>query len=124
VAVDFPETNFVLAHMGNPWLMDAAELIYKNNKPKFRENVWGELSGLIVGSAANFEQYRKEGALEIVMNDVRKAIGFAERPDRILYGSDWPLAPMATYRDFIRELVPQEFHRAVFYDNARALFGI
>ena len=124
VAVDFPETNFVLAHMGNPWLMDAAEVIYKNNKPGFKENVWADLSGLIVGSAADFERYRRQGVLENVIDDVRKAIEFAERPDRFLYGSDWPLAPMPTYRDFIRDLVPSAHHQAIFHDNAQALFKL
>jgi predicted TIM-barrel fold metal-dependent hydrolase len=108
VAVDFPETKFVIAHMGNPWLLDAAEVIYKNNKKGVRENVWADLSGLVVGSEQDFESYRQEGSLKTVCDDVRKALDFAERPDRILYGSDWPLAPMNVYRDFIRELVPEE----------------
>ena len=43
VAVDHPEVRFVLAHFGNPWLVDAAEVVYKN------DNVWADLSGLIVG---------------------------------------------------------------------------
>jgi predicted TIM-barrel fold metal-dependent hydrolase len=124
VAVDFPETNFVIAHMGNPWLMDTAEVIYKNNKKGVKENVWADLSALVVGSADDFENYRKQGVLKTVSEDVRKAIEFAERPDRFLFGSDWPLAPMKVYRDFIRELVPGQYHQAVFYDNAKALFKV
>jgi predicted TIM-barrel fold metal-dependent hydrolase len=124
MAVDFPETNFVLAHIGNPWLMDAAELIYKNNKPGFRENVWADLSGLLVGTAEQFEAYRRQGALASVIEQVRKAIEFAERPDRFLFGSDWPLAPIDTYLNFIRDLVPAEHHQAVFHDNAKALFRL
>ena len=44
VAVDHPEVRFVLAHFGNPWLIDAAEVVFKN------PNVWADLSGLFVGS--------------------------------------------------------------------------
>ncbi len=44
VAVDFPGVRFVLAHFGNPWLIDAAEVLFKN------ANVWADLSGLFVGS--------------------------------------------------------------------------
>jgi predicted TIM-barrel fold metal-dependent hydrolase len=124
VAVDFPETNFVMAHMGNPWLMDAAEVIYKNNKKKGQENVWADLSAFVVGTAEEFDAYRKQGALKTVIAEVRKAFDFAERPDRFLFGSDWPLAPVAVYRDFIAELVPQEHHQKVFHDNARALFRL
>ena len=45
VAVDHPTREFVLAHVGNPWLTDAAEVVYKNL------NVWADLSGLVVGDA-------------------------------------------------------------------------
>jgi predicted TIM-barrel fold metal-dependent hydrolase len=124
VAVDFPETNFVIAHLGNPWLMDAAEVIYKNNKKGVRENVWADLSAFLVGSADHFENYRKQGVFKNIGQDIRKAMEFTERPDRFLFGSDWPLAPMKDYRDFIREIIPEQYHQAVFYDNAKALFKI
>jgi hypothetical protein len=124
VAVDFPETNFVIAHLGNPWLMDAAEVIYKNNKKRGVENVWADLSALVIGSAEDFEKYRKQGVLKNVVGDVRKAIEYAERPDRFLFGSDWPLTPMSVYRDFIRELVPEPYHQMVFYKNAKELFKL
>src|SRR5262249_46536552 len=45
VAVDFPETKFVIAHFGNPWLMDAAQVAYKN------KNVWIDLSAIVIGDA-------------------------------------------------------------------------
>ena len=48
VAVDHPKACFVLAHLGNPWLTDAAEVVYKN------VNVWADLSGFAVGSAEDF----------------------------------------------------------------------
>jgi uncharacterized protein len=124
VAVDFPETKFVIAHLGNPWLTDAAEVVYKNNKKGLRENVWADLSGIVVGSAPDFEAARKRGSLTIVTDNLKKALDFAERFDRILYGSDWPLAPMTVYRDFVREVIPKEHHQAVFYDNAKALFRL
>ena len=103
---------------------DAAEVIYKNNKAGVHENVWADVSGLVVGSAADFERYRQQGTLKSVKDTVYEALDFAERYDRILYGSDWPLAPMAVYRDFIREIVPKEHQRAVFYENAKALFRL
>jgi predicted TIM-barrel fold metal-dependent hydrolase len=124
VAVDFPETKFVIAHLGNPWLTDAAEVIYKNNKAGVHENVWTDLSGLVVGAAADFDRLRQQGTLKIVKQSVLEALDFAERYDRLLYGSDWPLAPMNVYRDFIREVIPDQHHQAVFYDNAKALFRI
>ncbi len=124
VAVDFPETNFVIAHLGNPWLADTSEVVYKNNKPGIRENVWADLSGLMVGSASDYENYRQEGYFEDLGKKVWELIDFTERPDRFLFGSDWPLSPMKVYRDFIGELIPESYHKAVFYDNAKALFKL
>jgi uncharacterized protein len=57
VVVDHPDVNFVLAHFGNPWLTDAAAVLYKNNKKGVKENVWADLSGIVVGTAADFLRY-------------------------------------------------------------------
>ncbi|MBA4065869.1 MAG: amidohydrolase [Isosphaera sp.] len=118
VAVDFPDTRFVLAHFGNPWLADAAEVVYKN------PNVWADLSGFLVGDREAFARYGKAGVLGRAADRVRAAIEFTGAPDRFLFGSDWPLAPVAVYRDFVRTLFPEEEHPAVFRDNARTLFGV
>jgi predicted TIM-barrel fold metal-dependent hydrolase len=118
VAVDHPEVRFVLAHLGNPWLSDAAEVIYKN------VNVWADLSGLAVGDEAAFQGPDRREALLDVAAAVRQAFRYAERPNRFLYGSDWPLAPMAGYRDFLRTVIPEVYHSQVFADNARALFRL
>lgn len=117
-AVDNPGVSFVLAHFGNPWLADAAEVVYKN------ENVWADLSGLLVGSDAAFTEMAERGALDEVAADVRRAMRYAERPDRFLYGSDWPLAPMDRYRDFAERIVPADQRDAVFTENARQLFRL
>ena len=123
VAVDHPEVRFVIAHLGNPWLTDAAEVLYKNNK-KERANVWTDLSGFVVGSAADFQAYRAKGELKAIAEDIRKAFDYAERPHRFLYASDWPLAPMLTYNDFMREVIPEEHHQAIFRENAKELFKL
>jgi uncharacterized protein len=122
VAVDFPEVNFVLAHLGNPWITDAAEVIYKNNQLGSGGNVWADLSALLVGP--QFDAYAGSGLLDRLKKQVRHAIAYSERPDRFLYGSDWPLTKMTIYRDFISEAVPQEHHQAVFCENAKALFHL
>jgi predicted TIM-barrel fold metal-dependent hydrolase len=118
VAVDHPETRFVLAHLGNPWLTDAAEVVYKN------VNVWADLSGLALGDEASFAAEDRRDVLADAAAAVRQAFRYAERPNRFLYGSDWPLAAMAPYRDFVRTAVPEPHHEAVFLDNARMLFRL
>lgn len=123
VAVEHPELKFVLAHFGNPWLTDAAEVVYKN------ENVWADLSGLLVGDESHF-QVDADGKPPAgsgwahVLPDLRKAYHYVEKPDRFLYGTDWPLVPMAGYRKFVESIIPKEHHDAVFEKNARSLFGL
>jgi predicted TIM-barrel fold metal-dependent hydrolase len=118
VAVDHPKVRFVLAHLGNPWLIDAAEVIYKNI------NVWADLSGLVVGTAEDFSAEERQETLAEARAGVRRAFRYAERPNRFLYGSDWPLAPMAVYREFVGSAIPEIYHPQVFEDNARTLFRI
>jgi hypothetical protein len=118
VAVDHPRVNFVLSHLGNPWMTDAAEVIYKNM------NVWADLSGLVVGSTDSFAAAERQEMLQETSACVRRAFRYAERPNRFLYGSDWPLAPMAAYRTFIAAAIPEIYHPQVFEDNARTLFQI
>jgi predicted TIM-barrel fold metal-dependent hydrolase len=118
VAVDHPRVNFVLAHLGNPWLLDAAEVVYKN------VNVWADLSGLVVGDAGSFRAAERQEVLQETLDGVRKAFRYAERPNRFLYGSDWPLAPMTSYLEFIRRAIPEIYHLQVFEDNARVLFRL
>jgi predicted TIM-barrel fold metal-dependent hydrolase len=118
VAVDHPRVKFVLAHVGNPWLTDAAEVVYKN------VNVWADLSGLLVGDADSFTAEERQETVEQARQALRRAFRYAERPNRFLHGSDWPLAPMAPYRDFIAAAIPELYHAMIFEDNARALFRL
>ena len=122
-AVEHPDVTFVIAHFGNPWLMDAAEVVYKN------ENVYADLSGILVGNADAFElepdgKPHPDSLWSLILPDLRKAFRYADKPNRFLYGTDWPLAPMAGYRAFVESFIPKEHHQAVFEDNARRLFRI
>jgi uncharacterized protein len=123
VAVDNPDVRFVLAHFGNPWLIDAAEVAFKN------ANVWADLSGLFVGgdkeilellAAAN----KGDSAAGVIFSDLKKAIGYVGDYSKFLYGSDWPLAPMASYRRLIEAMIPKDHHQAVFRTNAEHLFNL
>jgi predicted TIM-barrel fold metal-dependent hydrolase len=118
VAVDHPRVNFVLAHVGNPWMIDAAEVVYKNL------NVWADISGLAVGDADSFRDPQRRETLDETLANLRRAFRYAERPNRFLYGSDWPLAPMAVYRAWAATAIPEFHHEQVFEENAHTLFRI
>ena len=76
------------------------------------------------GDREAFARYGKAGVLERAADRVRAAIEFTGAPDRFLFGSDWPLAPVAVYRDFVRALFPDDELPGVFRGNARTLFGV
>lgn len=118
VAVDHPDCTFVMCHLGNPWMTDAAEVIYKNF------NVWADLSGLMVGDEGAFASEEGRDAIADLAHAAGRAIRYSERPNRFLYGTDWPLAPMTAYREFVKEIVPHEHHEQVFEENARVLFRL
>lgn len=118
VAVDHPDTRFVICHIGNPWLTDAAEVIYKNM------NVWGDLSGLMLGTDDAFtSEEGLEDAAELT-HSIQRAIRYSERPNRFIYGTDWPLVSMVTYRDFMLNAVPESYRSMIFEENARMLFRV
>jgi predicted TIM-barrel fold metal-dependent hydrolase len=118
VAVDFPDNRFVIAHFGNPWLADAAQVVMKN------KNVWADLSAILIGNAAAFAEMEKLGVVGRTLTRVKDALEFADAPERFLFGSDWPLASLPAYRDFVRRMFDPADHAGVFGGNAKALFGV
>jgi predicted TIM-barrel fold metal-dependent hydrolase len=123
VAVDHPDVRFVLAHFGNPWLMDAAEVVFKN------DNVWADLSGLFVGSDEKIQGLLDSAKVPdslpgLAVSDLKNAIGYVDDYRKFLYGSDWPLAPMGAYRRLIGSFIPKEHHLEVFRTNAEHVFRL
>jgi predicted TIM-barrel fold metal-dependent hydrolase len=112
VAVDFPNVNFVICHLGNPWLVDCMEVVYKN------KNVYADISGLVLGTFTEaFEDYMEEQIDEVIL--------YAGDATRLLYGTDWPICSMKSYVDFMRQLKLSDGDRhAILYENARRLFQL
>ncbi|MEI8173035.1 MAG: TatD family hydrolase [Deltaproteobacteria bacterium] len=114
LAVNHRQNTFVITHMGDPWMKDTAQIVRKN------PNVWTDIAGLIVGSRSHFQETLSE---PLVMNEFRLALMYAASWDRIIFGSDWPLAPMDEYRDFVSRIVPDKHLENVLGENALNLFG-
>ncbi|MBP3038971.1 amidohydrolase [Bacillaceae bacterium Marseille-Q3522] len=112
VAVTHRKVNFMMAHFGDPWTLTGAEIIYKNS------NVYADLSGLLVGTEKDLLRHRDDR----FHDHLRHALVFADSYDKLLFGTDWPLIPVAPYISFIKSIIPEEFHQAVFYDTAIKLF--
>jgi hypothetical protein len=114
VAHAFPQLRIVIAHMGNPWLLDCAAVMAKN------EHVYADVS-------AFFDEFKPITAYEIDifvnrLSDVRLFLGSYEK---FLFGTDWPLYEQDQYLAAVEALGLSERERArVFAENAQALFKI
>ncbi len=113
VANRFPGADFILAHVGNPWVNYAALCAYHN------ENVFLDLSAFVIGGSVRKNPSGRDAA---------EAIGWAMRfvgdDSKFLYGSDWPLVRMGDYLEFVKAAVPEDAHNAVFRENAARLFRL
>jgi len=115
VAVRYPDVRFVLCHLGNPWMDEAAEVVYKD------ENVYADTSGLLAHPSAPYFDRMLAQARQRVMQSI-VAIGSC---DRILYGSDWPLEELRLAVSLVDGLdLPAADRAKVLGDNARRLFGL
>ncbi len=89
--MDHPDVNFVICHIGNPWIRDCMEVLYKN------ANVFTDFSGLVLGDFDDrFESYMRKQVQEMLLYGVQ--------PEKCLFGTDWPIASMESYLDFMGEM--------------------
>jgi uncharacterized protein len=112
VAVDHPNVNFVICHIGNPWIRDCMEVVYKN------KNVYTDISGLVLGNFSDrFERFMRKQLQEMLL--------FGVEPENVLFGTDWPISSMESYLEFMEELkIPEKEKRKIMFENAAALFHL
>jgi len=113
VAVDHPDVQIIMCHLGNPWFFDTAEVLYKN------DNVFADISGLTLGEFSyDFERYMAKRVREMILY-------MGDPGEQLLYGTDWPLVAMGPYIDFLDELDldPEQLENVAWRTAAR-LFKI
>ena len=114
-AVRHPDVNFVMCHFGNPWLLDAAAVVEKN------ENVMTDLSGLLEGKIdfpKLLEQQRG------YFDALKTWISYCSQYEKFMFGTDWPLANYGDYIEVVKWLIPEEEWGKVFYENAKRIYGL
>jgi predicted TIM-barrel fold metal-dependent hydrolase len=112
VAVDNPDLKIIMCHLGNPWLIDCQEILYKNR------NVFADISGLTVGNftPANEIHYK---------NKIKELLDYLPEQHSLLYGTDWPISNMNSYIDLVKKLeLNQEALQLLMFKNAKTLFGL
>ena len=113
VATDFPDLKIVIAHLGSPWMIDTAELLYKG------PNVYADISGLVV------EDQALKGPYEDLARKRIQELMIYSSPRKLIYGTDWALATMKSYIKFTKSLgISKNNLDCVFSKNAIELFKI
>jgi predicted TIM-barrel fold metal-dependent hydrolase len=108
------ELKIVVCHMGNPWIMDTAELIYKH------QNVYADLSGLVAGESRYLDQY-----VDYLAARISEAVYFAGGAEKFLFGTDYPVQ---THENSIRLVgrleIAREDAARILGLNAKRLFSL
>lgn len=115
VAGAYRDLRFVLCHLGNPWIDEAAEVVDKN------PNVYADTSGLLgPPSSPYFER-----SVELARRRVEQAVVATGCPERFLFGSDWPLESLKVALDLVAGLdLPAADREAILGTNAARLFDL
>ena len=114
-AVRHKDVQFVMCHFGNPWLMDAAAVLDKN------ENVATDLSGLLVGKVDLPALMKKQ---RLYLEQVKTWIAYCDNYDKVMFGTDWPLANYSDYIELTKWLIPEEHWDQVFYTTANRVYNL
>ena len=96
----FPNQKFILDHIAKPTISKAISEIWVHNIKQLstHKNVYCKLSGLVT-ETINFKF--KEDDFKPYIDVIFKAFG----PDRIMFGSDWPVCLLATNYDKVLKIV-------------------
>lgn len=114
LAAKFKNITFVIAHLGDPWIIDAITVIDNS------DNVYADLSGLIVGDSTKIKERKEE---KLFIDHLKEGIIYNDCYDKLLFGSDWPLVQIKPYIKFIKHIIPSKQHDKVFYKNAQKVFN-
>jgi hypothetical protein len=111
----YPGMKIIICHLGFPWVMEACEIATKN------QNVFVDISGLAVGGATECELVQNE---PLMRDYFRQGLIFMNDYKKVLFGTDWPLVPIAPYIELCKSLIPEHAWEDVFHNNATRVYGV
>lgn len=110
----FPDLKIVIAHMGNPWIMDCAAVVSRH------KNVYVDCSGYF----KEFSPIEREEE-KMFCEQLRQFKVFVGDFKKMLFGTDWPIYSQKEYLKAVKSVkMTGEERELVFYKNAQNLFNI
>jgi predicted TIM-barrel fold metal-dependent hydrolase len=114
LANEHSELTIVLCHCGNPWMLDAAELVYKH------PNVYADISGLAAGGGSYSREF-----IDSLARRLSEAVYYAGGTDKFLFGTDYPIETYPTAIELVKRMKIQEQDREkLLWKNAQRVFSI
>jgi predicted TIM-barrel fold metal-dependent hydrolase len=112
LAERYPKINFIIAHWGYPWTMEACLVAIKY------ENVYIDTSALYFDNPQRFTKF-------IVEHEISPSIIEKSLRNKIIFGSNYPRVNIGKMRKGIEELpLSNKCVSAILHDNAARLLNI
>lgn len=108
------ELRIVVCHMGNPWILDTAELLYKH------PNVHADISGLVVGGGSYTKEYSR-----MLSQRLTEAVYYAGGAGKLLFGTDYPVETYGNGLALVGGMsVSQSDKEKILWRNAERLYRL
>lgn len=112
LAQEFPALKIIMAHFGNPWVIDGTMVAWRN------KNVYVDLSGY-------FGEKISKSEVRFFKNDLRILSGWLQGFHKCLFGTDYPIAHQSEYLKVVKQLPFSSAEKElVFWKNAKEIFGL
>lgn len=114
IGAKFPKLKIVIAHMGNPWLVDTVAVMWQNPR------VYTDLSGFFVEFRALDPREVKNFLRR--MEEIHDLLGSFKR---CLFGTDWPLYSQKEYLEAVERIqLSDKEKELVFWKNANDVYNL
>lgn len=112
VATRYPQLKIIITHYNWPDMQRCYDLTRQS------PNIYFELAAL-----ADEEVVEATGGLDKIKSVLKKTI--ADRPDQVIFGTDWPMCKIENHIKLIKELnLPREIEEKIMYKNAVKTYNL
>lgn len=118
LAAKFPEQRFVIDHLAKPEIKDGKREPWAGYMRTLAQNnnVYCKISGLV--TEADWQNWKPKD-MEPYLDAVFEAFG----PDRLMFGSDWPVCLLAANYRQVKELI-ESYVQQHSRENIEKIFGL
>lgn len=124
LAMRHPQTTFVMAHLGFPWLLEGAMVV--NGQP----NVFADLSGMLDKTLPPKAKQKRQAMIDQVAADLRRAVNhYPELVNKLMFVTDYAgehshLVEVAGYWQVVNRVFDHDDRCKVLYGTAEQVFGL